>query len=169
MQDSETELAGTGPTFQAARGPVPGGDNGRGALIGNPIQRMPAELPVVELSPEELREAYGIPEQELPRALRTVLDNYVRWCTSDVNLSRSSSYTNAVQSTTIAKNRSTIRGYLGFCALRMDVPVKELRLSLYADADQFIAFIAYLRARGVGKAQLTKQVRTSPLASSAPL
>lgn len=119
-------------------------------------------MPEVELTEEEMAEPYGIPEPELPSHVRSVMNNYMRWCTADINLSRSAAYTNAVQSTTVDKNRSTIRGYLGFCALRLDVPVQNLRLSLYADADKFIAFLGYLRARAVGKAQLTKQVRREP-------
>lgn len=51
-----------------------------------------------------------------------------------------------------------LTGYLGFLVNFFSIATSELSLSRYKDTDNFLAFIAYLKKRGVGRDHLAKHV-----------
>jgi hypothetical protein len=116
------------------------------------------EPPKVTLTEAEIRQNYGVPESELPRPLRQAIETFARWSMAPINTQRSGAYAGAVQTATMDKYESVIRGYLGWNLIHRGVAKADLSLSLYADPDRFMAFIGYIQARGAARAQLTKQV-----------
>lgn len=75
-----------------------------------------------------------------------------------INLERSNRYARAVQSTTTEKHETSILGYMGYVMSKFNVSEDSISLSAYAEADKFVHFISYLKARGVQKGQLLKSV-----------
>ena len=67
-------------------------------------------------------------------------------------------FAGAVQTTTIEKHLSVVRGFLGWVHATYDVPLNELDLTAFADPDILVGFLAFLQARGVSKAQLAKNI-----------
>lgn len=126
--------------------------NGRARYV------FPVEPPVVELTEDEMKAHYGIPDSELPRHVRQSISTFARWSMAPINTQRSGAYSSAVQTATMDKYVTVIRGYLGWNAIHRGVDVEDLSLALYADPEKFMAFIGFIIARGTARAQLTKQV-----------
>lgn len=99
---------------------------------------------------------YGLDADNIPDILEVDMYNFVFWSTTAINTERSGLYAAAVQTATIDTHTSLIRAFMGYCQLVLGVPKERLGMYLYAQPEKVIDFLAYLRAREVGKGHLTK-------------
>lgn len=119
----------------------------------------PTTLPVTRLTASERRFKYGLGMASTPRLVKEQIKSFVTWSTDPVQLSRSGSYSAAVQFTTTEKHETCILAYLGYLAnVRTDVNDERLEMQAYSEPKWIVGFISYLVARDVGRGHIIKHV-----------
>ena len=108
--------------------------------------------------PRQLTEKYGYPANSVPRALRLQIDSFAAWCHAGINMERSQRYARAVQTTTLDKNKGTMRAFLGWVDRYTPSPPPHPDISAYSNPQYFAAFTSYLLARDVRKGHVVKHV-----------
>jgi hypothetical protein len=118
----------------------------------------PTTLPITRLSEAEQKVKYGL-GSKAPPLVKEQLRDFVRWSTDAVQLSRSGTYSAAVQFSTTDKHEVAILAYLGYLHnVRMDVEEERVNLNAYASPIWIAGFISYLMARNVGRGHIIKNV-----------
>jgi hypothetical protein len=120
------------------------------------IKVFPTIMPSVELEEWEKEMKYGLSVDGLPKGLEVEMYDYIFWSTAPVNTERSGAYLAAVQTSTIDTHKNCICAFMGYCKLVLGVPKEGLGMHLYAEPSKVMDFLAFLKARGVGKGHLTK-------------
>ena len=120
--------------------------------------QFPAVLPTVVLLPKDQGERYGLEKMATPGSLKQEIQVYKQWSAVPINTARGRAYIAGVQTTSLEKTSSVIRGFMGYAAKAFALPAGELRLELYADPRLMARFVAYLRARTVKQGHITKHI-----------
>lgn len=183
MVDAIRELVEANPDADReslALAPIPGVEEERGSMVEQGVQQeeeglnvawtmgssnksnvphdaaFPTTLPPCNLDGSTLHTPYGLNDSELPAKIQVQLREFERWSTEPINLARGREYATPVQEATIAKQLELIRGYLGFMATKLGLPI--VGLHNYWEPKTMAAFASMLLARGVGKHQVIKHL-----------
>jgi len=105
---------------------------------------------------------YGLTSSETGRAqiqqIRVILDQFELWCTSIIQLNRPQ-HLAMLRSNTMEGIRAEVMRYLGWCHKYGQVPHPRLRHML--NPHLLLGFLAFVRARGVIRANLASYVATT--------
>ena len=122
-----------------------------------PLSTFPKQLPAIFIPGDTVRK-YGLASRA-SRTVRKEIRDFVDWSTASIQLDRSDRYSSAVQRTTTDKHETCILAYLGFLVnIKGEVTIGEASISAYSDPFLFSGFIAFLRARDVGRGHALKHV-----------
>jgi len=121
-----------------------------------PLSAFPKQLPAIFVPGDAVRR-YGLAKASL--TLRRGIKDFVSWSTASIQLDRSDRYSSAVQRTTTDKHETCILAYLGFLVnIKGDVSLADASIEAYSDPVMFAGFLAFLRARDVGRGHVLKHV-----------
>ena len=124
----------------------------------------PTELPTIQLHLSQMKERYGIPRSEIDPELASDIDSFKVWCKNPFQLDRVGTYARPVQTETWESCFDLIRGYMGYGSKYHTPPRATLPLSLkdaYSNPDIFVAFVSYIRARGVRKGFVSSHIKVA--------
>lgn len=113
-------------------------------------------MPYLELEDWEMTMSYGLEEDKLPVQAAVGMFGFKFWSELDVNTERGRAFVGAVQAATMQTHLACIRAMLGYCHWILGFALEALTLHLYARPDVIMNFLAFLRARGVGKGHILK-------------
>lgn len=116
-------------------------------------------IPEVHLSIEQMKERYGIPKDQLEPGLADEVQAFKEWSRNPYQLDRSGPYAKPIQTETWESSFNVIRGYLGYVQLYHGE--EKGFVDAYSDANIFVNFMAYLRARGVRKSFLNAHIKVA--------
>ena len=120
----------------------------------------PTTLPEVRLTDYQMKMLYGL-RDPVPRHIRLEFEAYDQWCKRDIQLDRSERYSRAIGWQTAESQRKRVFAYLGYVFEFSDRDMGELSLSAYAEPESIAAFVAYLKARKVGRGHVLGHLSTA--------
>lgn len=130
-------------------------------MLSTPIvdpHGFPSCLPTTVLDDDQKTAPYGIPADDVPPRLKQDLENFQKWSSQDINLTRTVQYAHGVQSATVDGHIKAIRAYAGYLTLYGGVQLEEVGINHYQDPHLFAGFVAFLRARNVTRNPMVSHV-----------
>ena len=119
---------------------------------------LPTTIPEVHLSVVQMKEKYGLPRDAMDADIEQEVEAFKSWSRNPFQLNRSGPYAKPIQTETWDSAFNVIRGYLGYVELYHKAGTF---MEAYSDADTFIRFVAYLRARGVRKGFINAHIKVA--------
>ena len=119
---------------------------------------LPTTIPTVHLSIVQMKERYGVPRDAMEPEMEAHVAAFKAWSKNPFQLDRSGPYARPIQTETWDSAHNVIRGYLGYVALYHKAGTFA---DAYSDANSFIRFVAYLRARGVRKGFINAHIKVA--------
>ena len=123
-------------------------------------QPLPSTLPSLTWIPSGFQNQarYGISDGDIPVKLEREMEEFEAWETNGIQLDRGGVYARKVQQSTTSSHSSLMKAFFGFVHTCYKRQMRRLGLSVYQEAEVFMAYISFLKEREVSRGHLLQHI-----------